>query len=184
MAGPDKSPETTLVLTKLVLLGRIGAAHGIRGEVRIQSFTDDPTQIAAYSPLQTNRPGLTVTILSARKSKNVIVAKLKDISDRSEVEKLNGVELYVARDQLPDDIDEDDFYQVDLIGLEARLKDGTVLGKVIAIPNYGADDLIEIGNGGKTALYPFTKAIVAAGNIAAGYLIIVPPEEIIVRDEV
>lgn len=179
MSGHNPSPAD-----KLVLMGRIGAAHGIKGEVRIQSFTADPVQIAAYSPLQTSESGQTITIKSARPAKNVIVAKLEGITDRNAAEKLNGVELYTTRDQLPPEDDEDDFYQTDLIGLEARLKDGKVLGKVIAMPNFGADDLIEIGTGTKNGtLYPFSKAVVPEINIAEGYLIVVIPDEIIVEGE-
>lgn len=179
MPGQNNSPED-----KLVLMGRIGAAHGIRGEVRIQSFTENPVQIAAYSPLETNRSGLTIKIKSARPAKNVIVAKLDGINDRNAAEKLNGVELYIARDQLPAEDDEDDFYQTDLIGLEARLEDGKVLGKVLAVPNFGAEDLIEIGtDNSSSVLYAFTKAIVPKINIAEGYLIVVLPNEIIVEGE-
>jgi 16S rRNA processing protein RimM len=163
--------------SSLLLMGRIGAAHGIKGEVRIQSFTEDPLALADYGPLATNRPGLTITIAAARTTTNVLIAHIKGIADRSAAEKLNGVELYVDRDRLPDTEDEDDFYQADLIGLEARLEDGTRLGEVLAVPNFGAGDLIEIGDRktGETAFYPFTKAAVPEIHIEAGYLVIVPP---------
>lgn len=179
MTGPTKSPANNLVL-----MGRIGAAHGVRGEVRIQSFTENPTDIARYKPLQTNRSGLEITIKKARPAKNVIVASLKDVTDRNQAETLNGVELYVARDALPPEDGEDDFYITDLIGLEARLEDGTILGKVLAMPNFGADDLIEIGTTSKNgSLYPFTKAVVPHIDIAAGFVTIIPPDEIIVEGE-
>ena len=104
-----------------LLMGRIGAAHGIKGEVRIQSFTEEPMALMDYGELSTNRPGLTVTIESARSTTNVLVARLKGVVDRTAAEKLNGVELYVERDRLPTIADDDDdFYLVDLIGLEAR----------------------------------------------------------------
>ncbi|UJQ93580.1 ribosome maturation factor RimM [Mariluticola halotolerans] len=179
MAGQTNSPDTTLVL-----MGRIGAAHGIRGEVRIQSFTEDPVSIKDYSPLSTNKPGLEITILSARPAKTVIVARIAGVADRDAAEKLNGVELYIPRDHLPDEMDEDDFYHADLIGLEGRLTDGTVLGRVLAVPNFGADDLIEIGaNSGKSVLYPFTRAVIPEIHVAEGYLVVNPPEEIIVEGE-
>ena len=183
MSGQNNRPDNDPVPENNVLLGRIGAAHGIRGEVRIQSFTQNPVDLAKYSPLKTDRPGLTISILSARKSKNVIIARLEGVTERSQVEKLNGVKLFVAREQLPNEDDEDSFYQFDLIGLEARLADGTVLGKVIAVPNFGADDLIEVGTNAKTELYQFSKAVVPEVNISGGYIIIAPPDEIIVRDE-
>lgn len=165
-------------------MGRIGAAHGIRGQVRIQSFTENPTDIANYKPLQTNRSGLEITIQKARLAKTVIIATLKDINDRNEAETLNGVELYIERDSLPPEDDADDFYITDLIGLEAQLEDGTVLGKVLAVPNFGADDLIEVGTNNKTSsLYPFTKTVVPHIDIANGFVTIVPPDEIIVEGE-
>src|SRR6185437_9642033 len=108
--------------------------HGIKGEVRIQSFTDDPMALAGYGELSTNRPGLAVTIEAARTTTNVLIARLKGITDRTAAEKLNGVELYVDRAKLPEIADEDDFYLADLIGLDARLADGTSLGRVLAVP--------------------------------------------------
>jgi len=159
-------------------MGRIGAPHGVRGEVRIQSFTEEPLALATYGPLSTNKPGLVVEIEAARATTNVLVARLKGVSDRTAAEKLNGVELYVDRDMLPPP-DEDDFYHTDLIGLEARLADGTVLGKVLAIPNYGASDLLEVRDErtGDTFLYPFTKAVVPEVHVSEGYLVIEVPNE-------
>ncbi len=160
-----------------LLMGRIGAAHGIRGEVRIASYTEDPLAITRYGPLSTNRPGLTIEIVSARATSSVIVARLKGITDRTAAEKLNGVELYADRGVLPEVDDADDFYHADLIGLEARLTDGTVLGKVSAVPNFGAGDLLEVRDprSGDTFLYPFTKAAVPEVHVKAGYLVIDPP---------
>lgn len=162
---------------KRLLMGRIGAAHGVRGEVRIQSFTAEPLALKDYGPLLTNRPGLVIEIEAARATTNVLVARLKGVNDRNAAERLNGVELYVERDRLPATDDEDDFYHSDLIGLEARLGDGTVLGTVIAIPNFGASDLIEVRNGqsGDTFLYPFTRAVVPEIRIEDGYLVVEVP---------
>lgn len=162
---------------KRLLMGRIGAAHGVRGEVRIQSFTAEPLALKDYGPLLTNRPGLVIEIEAARATTNVLVARLKGVTDRNAAERLNGVELYVERDRLPATDDEDDFYHSDLIGLEARLGDGTVLGTVIAIPNFGASDLIEVRNGqsGDTFLYPFTRAVVPEIRIEDGYLVVEVP---------
>ena len=161
----------------LLLVGRIGAAHGIKGEVRVQSFTEDPLALVSYGPLATSKPGLTIRILAARTTTNVLVARLKGITDRSAVEKLNGVELYVDRDLLPEIEDEDDFYHADLVGLDARLADGTSLGQVIAVPNFGAGDMLELRgkSGGETRFIPFTKAVVPTVRIAEGFLVIAPP---------
>jgi 16S rRNA processing protein RimM len=173
MAGMSKSDEK-------ILVGRIGAAHGIAGEVRITAFTAEPLAIAGYGPLMTDRPGLAVTIDKARLGKGVVIARLRGVSDRNGAEALNGVGLYIARDSLPPVADDDDFYHSDLIGLEARLADGHVLGEVSALPNYGAGDIIEVRDprSGDTFLYPFTKAVVPEVRIAEGYLVIAPPLEV------
>ena len=123
-----------------------------------------------YGPLATNRPGLTIEIVSARTTTNVLVARLKGVNDRNAAEKLNGVELFVDRDRLPPTDDDDDFYHADLIGLDARLADGTVLGKVSAVPNFGAGDLIEVSDAqtGDTYLYPFTRAVVPEIHVEGG----------------
>ncbi len=163
----------------LLLMGRIGAAHGIKGDVRIQSFTEDPLALINYGPFTTNRPGLVITIATARGTTNMLVARLKGVNDREAAEKLNGVELYAARDILPPPEDDDDFYHADLIGLRAQLSDGTVLGQVSAIPNFGAGDILEVRapNGGDTYLFPFTRAVVPHVHLKDGYLVIEPPIE-------
>lgn len=160
-----------------LLMGRIGAAHGIKGEVRIQSFTEDPMALAGYGPLATNRPGLTVTITAARANGSMLVARLEGIGDRNAAEQLNGVELYVDRALLPQPDDEDEFYHADLIGLRAQLQDGTTLGEVVALPNFGAGDLIEIRDprSGDSYLYPFTRQVVPEIHLVQGYLVIEVP---------
>ena len=122
-------------------------------------------------------PGLTITIESARLAKSVLIARLAGVRDRNAAEALNGVSLYIDRDRLPETGDEDDFYHADLIGLDARLENGVSIGEVVALPNYGAGDLIEIRDprSGDTFLYPFTRAVVPAVRIAEGYLTIAPP---------
>ena len=163
--------------TNLILLGQIGAAHGIKGEVRIATHTQHPEAIGTYGPLQTDRDGLTITITKLRLQKNVVVANIKGVSDRNAAEALNGVNLFVDRARLPAPEDEDDFYHADLIGLEARLDSGVTIGRVSALPNFGAGDLIEVRDpqSGDTYLYPFTKAVVPHVSIAEGYLTIVVP---------
>lgn len=161
-----------------ILLGTIGAAHGIKGEVRITSHTQDPEAIASYGPLDTDRAGLTITIETARLNKTVLIARLKGVRDRNAAELLNGVGLYIDRERLPEHEDEDDFYHADLIGLDARLEEtGVSIGEVVALPNFGAGDLIEVRDprSGDTFLFPFTKAVVPTIRIADGYLTIAPP---------
>lgn len=161
----------------LILLGTIGAAHGIKGQVRIATYTQDPQAIGSYGPLTTDREGLVVILQKVRLHKNVAVAHIKGIADRTAAEQLNGVNLYVERAKLPEPEDEDDFYHADLLGMEARLDTGVVLGKVTALPNFGAGDLIEVTDpqSGDTYLYPFTKAVVPSVNLAERFLTIVVP---------
>lgn len=169
-----------------LLVGRIGAAHGIKGGVRIASYTGDPLAIAGYGPLATNRPGLVVTIADARLMKATVIAKLKGVTDRNTAETLNGVELYIDRDKLPAlTEDEDDFYHADLIGLDARLEDGTSLGEILAVLNFGAGDILEVrdAKSGASELYPFTKAVVPTVRVKDGYLVVVPPDVIEARDD-
>lgn len=167
MAAPDNR----------ILMGKIGAAHGIKGEVRIATFTGEPEAIASYGPLDTDRAGLTVTIEAARLNKTVLVARLKGIRDRNAAENLNGVSLFIERSRLPTIEDEDDFYHADLIGLDARLESGVSIGEVSALLNFGAGDLLEVRDprSGDTFLYPFTKAVVPTVRIAEGFLVIAPP---------
>jgi 16S rRNA processing protein RimM len=160
---------------KRLLMGRIGAAHGVKGEVRLQSFAEEPLALTRYKTFTTNRPGLTVRIASARGTTNMLVARLEGVTDRVAAEALNGVELFIDRDALPLP-DEDDFYHADLIGLRAQLKDGTIVGTVSAVPNYGAGDILEVrSDSGETFLFPFTRVVVPHVHVKDGYLVIDPP---------
>jgi 16S rRNA processing protein RimM len=159
-------------------MGRIGAAHGISGDVKVQSYTEDPLALAAYGPLMTGRPGLTLTVRNARSAGAGLIVRFEGIDDRNAAEKLNGVDLYVERSRLPEPENADEeFYHADLVGLSARLSDGTALGEVSAVPNFGAGDLIEVRDprSGDTFLFPFTKGVVPEIHIAEGYLVIHPP---------
>lgn len=160
-----------------IFVGQIGAAHGIKGQVRITTHTQDPEAIGSYGPLHTDREGLTITLTKLRLHKNVVVAHIKGVADRTAAEQLNGVSLFIDRDKLPEPEDEDDFYHADLIGLDARIDSGVTIGKVSALLNFGAGDLIEVRDpqSGDTFLYPFTKAVVPTIDLAAGYLDIVVP---------
>lgn len=159
-------------------MGRIGAAHGIRGEVRVKSFTGDPMALASYGALLTDRPGVTLTVRNARLTGDHLIVRFEGIEDRTAAERLNGIDLFVERRRLPaTENAEEDFYHADLIGLRAQLADGTELGEVSAVPNYGAGDLLEVRDrrSGDTFLFPFTRRVVPAISIADGYLVIDPP---------
>lgn len=160
-----------------ILMGRIGAAQGLKGEVRINSFTQDPVAIANYSPLETDRDGLIVTITAARPHKNLVIAAIEGVGDRTAAEALNGVRLYVPRAALPEP-EPDEFYHADLIGLAARDTAGKTLGSIAAIFNHGAEDMLEIApETGQPILVPFTRAAVPEVNLAGGYVVVDPPAE-------
>ena len=164
----------------LVLLGRIGAAQGLRGEVRIATFTESPENIAAYGPL-VDAGGRSFTIESVRPLKGaVVVARLAGVGDRTAAEALNGVELHVEKTRLPPP-DDNEWYYDDLIGLKAVAPDGTEIGEIGAVQNFGAGDLLEIrlaGVGGQMVFVPFTEAAVPVVDIKAARVVVIMPEEI------
>jgi 16S rRNA processing protein RimM len=161
-----------------ICLGQIGAPHGVRGEVRLRSFTANPDAITGYGPLETE-DGHVVKIESLRPAKDHFVARLAGVSDRSAAERLTNVKLYVPRERLPAPESADEFYYADLIGLAVIDGSGNDLGTVLAIHNFGAGDLVEIkpANGGVTKLLPFNEATVPVVDLAAGRLIVEPPAE-------
>jgi 16S rRNA processing protein RimM len=164
----------------MVLLGRFGAAHGVRGEIRLQSFTADPSCIASYGPLYDKSGRRQFVLTNVRpQGKDMLVARVEGVNDRSGAEQLSRIELYAPRSSLPPP-EEDEFYLVDLEGLRAETGEGVLLGQVLGVRNFGAGDILEIvpPQGGETLLFPFTKAVVPVVDIAGGKVIVVPPEEI------
>ncbi len=159
-------------------MARIGAAHGVRGAVKLWTFTEDPLAVKTYGPLTTKDGARQFEVTHAREAKGHLVATLKGIATREEAERLNGVELYIARDKLPA-TDENEYYHADLIGLAAVNAANEPLGRVIAIHNFGAGDIIEIAPPqGATLLLPFTNAVVPSVDLAGGRVIIALPDEI------
>lgn len=170
---------------KPVVLARIGAPHGVRGEVRLKPFTDDPESLAAYGPLRT-ADGRRVAIVRLRPAGPVLIAKLEGIDDRGQAEALSGAELRVERARLPAPQDADEFYHADLIGLAAVARDGAPLGTVTAVHNFGAGDILDIappGRGGASLLVPFTRQAVPEVDLAAGRIVVDPPPETEARGE-
>jgi 16S rRNA processing protein RimM len=161
-----------------ICVARIGAAHGVRGAVKLWTFTEDPLAVQHYGPLATKDGTRQFEVTHAREANGHLVATLKGIATRDEAERLNGVELYIARDQLPE-TDEDEYYHADLIGLAAVTAEGAPIGRVIAIHNFGAGDIIEIAPPhGATMLLPFTNAVVPTVDLAGGRVVIELPEEV------
>jgi 16S rRNA processing protein RimM len=160
-----------------VCLGQIGAAHGVRGEVRLRSFTSDPAAITEYGPLETE-DGRVLEIETLRPAKGHFVARLAGIRDRDAASALTNAKLYVPRERLPQTDSADEFYHADLIGLAAVDQTGRTLGTVVAIHNFGAGDLIEVKplSSGSTELVPFDVTHAPEVNIASGRIVLHPPE--------
>lgn len=161
-----------------VLVGFFGAPHGVRGEIRLKSLTQDPLAIAGYDGLH-DAAGRIFEITAARPVKDdLLVVRIKGVSDRDAAQKLTNSKLFIARAKLPPP-DEDEFYLLDLIGLRAETRDGQVLGTIVAVPNFGAGDILEVAPpAGETLLFPFLRAVVPEIDIEGGRVIIEPPEEI------
>jgi 16S rRNA processing protein RimM len=161
-----------------ICVARIGAAHGVRGAVKLWTFTEDPFAVERYGPLLTRDGARQFEVTHVREAKGHLVATLKGVATREDAERLNGIELFIARDKLPA-TDEDEYYHADLIGLAAVTAAGAPLGRVIAIHNFGAGDIIEIAPPhGPTMLLPFTNAVVPEVDLAAGRVVIELPAEI------
>jgi 16S rRNA processing protein RimM len=161
-----------------VCLARIGGAHGVRGAVKLWTFTEDPMAVRLYGSLASKDGALQFEVTSARRAKGHVVATFKGITTREQAERLNGIELYVARDKLPT-TDENEYYHADLIGLAAVTTVGEPLGSVIAVHNFGAGDIIEIAPPrGTTILLPFSSAVVPTVDLAGGRVVIDVPGEI------
>jgi 16S rRNA processing protein RimM len=158
-------------------VARIGAPHGVRGEVKLWPFTGEPMAVLGYGPLASEDGTTTIRIEALRPQGDFLVARLHGIADRSAAEKLRNVELYVARDLLPGLEEEGEFYHADLVGLTVTDRSGGALGTVAAIHNFGAGDLLEVrpAAGGPTVLLPFTKTVVPVVDVAQGRIVAEPP---------
>ena len=167
----------------MVTLGEIVRPHGVRGEVKLRSFTAEPGAIATYGVLVTER-GERVALKNVRLAHDHVIARIEGVTDRDGAERLKGRKLQVARDVLPDPEDDDEVYAADLEGLAVVDETGRALGMVVAVQNYGAGDLLEIGAEGvkRTVLLPFSDDVVieigdeaividaSEGSVAAAFL--------------
>ncbi len=162
-----------------ICVAQIGAAHGLRGEVRLRPFTQDPMAVARYGPLESEDGKRSFKIAALRAGKDHLVARLAGIEDRDAARALTNIKLYVPRERLPPVEDADTFYHADLIGLSAVTQDGTALGSVLAVHNFGAGDLIEIAPdaGGETLMLPFTDTTVPEIDLKTRRIVVVPPAE-------
>ena len=163
---------------RLVLVGRFGAPQGVRGEIRIKSYTADPLAIGDYGPLSDETGARTFEIERLRPLKeDMVVAKVKGLFDRDAAGVLTGASLFVAREKLPPP-DEDEFYIADLVGLAAVSPEREQIGVVKNVLNFGAGDILEIApTAGETLMLPFTKEVAPSIDFAAGRIIVVRPAE-------
>lgn len=158
-----------------ILVGAIAGAHGVRGQVRIKSFTDDPAAVAAYGPLSDESGERRFALTVTGRIKGGVIARIDGVADRSAAEALRGLRLYVSRHALPA-TESDEYYRADLIGLKAELADGTSFGRIIDVQNYGAGDVLEIERpDGATELLPFADRTVPVVDLAAGRIVVDPP---------
>lgn len=152
----------------------IGAPHGVKGELRVKTFTGDPLALGNYGPLY-DADGRTYKIAAIRPAKTVVVVRFAGIESREAAEAATGRALYVERAALPDDLEDDEFYQADLVGLAVRDETGNEIGTVTAIHNFGGGDIVEVGLAGRGAvMIPFTLAAIPEIAIAEGFVRIDP----------
>jgi 16S rRNA processing protein RimM len=167
---------------KLVLVGRVAGAFGVKGEVRISAYTASPQALLTYRDLKREDGSPALTVLSGRVAPRKgggddLICRVREIGAKEEADGLRGLRLFVAREALPQP-DEDEFYLTDLIGLSA-IEDGKAVGKVKAVQNFGAGDILEIEpSRGATWYLPFTLACVPVVDVAGGQIEIVRPAEV------
>ncbi len=164
---------------KLILVAHVAGAFGVKGEVRITTYTADPRALMDYGPLLRADGSHALTLTAARATKDGLVVRVKEVATKEEADALRNLKLHVPRDRLPEP-DEDEFYLTDLVGLQARDPAGAALGTVKAVQNFGADDMLEIApaEGGPTWYLPFTREAVPELNIVEGWLLAVRPAEV------
>jgi 16S rRNA processing protein RimM len=163
-----------------VLVGVFGAPQGVRGEIRVKSFTGNPKAIGAYGPLVDASRARDFAFERLRALKDdMLVVKVRDVETREAAAALTGVEIFVRRDHLPPP-SEDEYYHADLVGLDAVTATGERLGRVAQVSNYGAGDILEIApdGGGETLLMPFTRAVAPTIDFGSGRIVIEQPKEI------
>lgn len=162
-----------------VCLGIVVGVHGVRGILRVKSFTEDPRDIAAYGPL-TDGAGRRHELEVVGEAKGILLVRVAGVADRTAAEALKGVELLIDRDRLPAP-EPGAFYYTDLVGLAAERVDGTPFGEVVAMHDFGAGDIVEIRIAGerKTVMLPFTETVVPVVDIAGGRLVVEPPEGLV-----
>jgi 16S rRNA processing protein RimM len=157
-----------------ICLGAIAGVHGIKGEVKVKSFTEIDSDIDKYGPLE-DQHGRYFEIKVVGRSKELLRVKIKGVEDRTQAETLTGTQFFVDRDVLPPLEDEDEFYHADLVGLDVKEeKSSEAVGKVVAVYNFGSGEILEIklDNAKSTEMIPFSHSYVPEVNIKNGYIIV------------
>lgn len=164
----------------MVLVGAIAGAFGVKGEVRLKSFTSEPEDIASYGPLFTEDGSQSFQVRLSGRLKNALSARLSGISSKEQADRMKGMKLFVPREAFPQ-LPDDEFYHADLIGLSVYDTGGGEIGAVKAVLNHGATDLLELRltASNETALLPFTRDYVPTVDMVARKLIIDPPNGLI-----
>ena len=163
---------------RLILVGRVAGAFGVKGEVRISSYTEDPMALVRYRVLLREDGTKALTLTGGRPVKGGLVVRAEEVPTREAAEALRGLRLHVPREALPPPEDEDEFYLADLIGLAAETPEGEALGRVKSVQDFGAGDLLEIQPpDGASWWLPFTREAVPEVRIADGKIIAVRPDE-------
>lgn len=165
-------------MSERVCIGAVAGAFGVKGELRLKSFTAEPTDLATYGPVETETGAQSFVItLTGQATKGALVARLSGVTTKEQADALRGARLYVARERLPA-LPDDEFYHADLIGLEVYDTGGSLLGRVKSVQNHGASDLLEIQGPGlkSTVLLPFTRDAVPTVDLASGRIIADPPD--------
>jgi len=163
-------------------MAQIGAPHGLRGDVRVRSFGEDPLALGDFKQLY-SESGAVFRITSLRTAKgDMLIARFKGVADRSAAEALSGMKLYVERNQLPDPA-EDEFYQTDLVGCTAVDETGETVGEVLAVMNFGAGDLLDIQvPDGESILVPFTESFIPRVDIANRQVVVSSLQDLLADD--
>lgn len=160
----------------MVCLGVISGAHGVRGAVRIKTFTAQPEAIAAYGPVTDEAGARSFRLTLAGTARGQAIARIPGVADRDAAEALRGTRLFIARGMLPKTESENEFYVSDLVGLPVEKQDGAPLGRVLAVHDFGAGEVLEIGENSVTSvMLPFTDAVVPVVDLSAGKLVVEPP---------
>ena len=178
MAGKKTRPPAEAARrAQTVCVGRIVGAHGVRGIVRVRSYTADPDDLVAYGALSDEAGARRFQVTLTGHVKGLLLARVDGVDDRDAAEALRGTDLHIARAALPP-TEGDEYYHVDLLGLSAVGADGSALGRVSAIHDHGAGPIVEIQPpDGPSTLVPFTRERVPAVDLAAGRMVVASPED-------